>query len=274
MQHRVAIARMRAIHFAEIPSMLLRASCLALATLAAVLTSVPNASAASDPASQLAIAVMSNEAALARSALATHADAVNVDTGEGRTPLIVAAMATRPVLVKVLLDHGADPVREADDAAIGNAVTAAFFAMNGAQPMGQVDKPDARRHEDALEVLRLLAAKRTGLDLLVRRGPTQVSALMIAAQAGALDAVRILIEAGADPNVANAGKYTALDYAVDRAPSWSSASAADRVEIARLLLAAGARVDHRAADHMSSVERARSSGIPAMAALFPGRPGR
>ena len=264
--------------------MLFRASCLALVTIAAAFASCPRASAdgtsaddsgvLSDPASQLAIAVMSDNAALARSVLAANPGAVNIDTGQGRTPLILASMTTHPALVKLLLDHGADLAREADDGAIGNAVTAAFFAMNGARLTGMGEKPDQRRHQDALEVLRLVAAKRNGLELLVRRGPTQMSALMIAAEAGAPEAVRILLDAGANPNTANGGRYTALDYAVGRKPSWSTASTADRVEVAQLLLAAGARVDHRAADQMSSVERARSSGIPAMAALFPGRPGR
>ena len=91
---------------------------------------------------------------------------------------------------------------------------------------------------------------------------------MIASEAGVPDAVKILLDGGASPNFANGGKYTALDYAVDRPPGWVVASAADRTEIVRLLLAAGASVKRKGADGLSPLERARRAGNPAAVALL------
>ena len=221
----------------------------------------------SDATSQLLSAVMANSSHAAEAALTAGAD-VNADTGEGRTPLIVAAMFTRPVMVKLLLDHGADPNKRADDPAIGNAVTAAFFAMNGVQLTGSADEPDAAKHAEALEVLKLIAGRKVGLNMLVHRGQTELTALMIAAQAGAADAVAALLSAGADPDATNGGRYTALDYAADRAPAGSQASAADRAAIVRALLAAGAKVDRKPADGVSPRERAQRSGNAEIASLL------
>jgi ankyrin repeat protein len=150
----------------------------------------------SDATSQLLTAIMTNNAAMARTAIDAGAD-IDGDTGEGRTPLIVAAMTTKPALVQLLLERGADPKRRADDPSIGNATTAAFFAMNGAELTGRADEVDPKKHADALEVLRLISAKKADLDLPVRRGPRMLTALMIATQFGARDAVQILLAAGA-----------------------------------------------------------------------------
>jgi ankyrin repeat protein len=147
--------------------------------------------------SKLVSAVITNNEAQARAALAAGAD-VNADTGEGRTPLIVAAMASRPQMVKLLLDKGADPSRRARDPIIGNALTAAFWGENGAQLTGHAT-PDASKHAAALEVLKLLAARKQDLNLPVRRGARQMTALAIAKEAGATDAVTILLGAGAAP---------------------------------------------------------------------------
>lgn len=217
---------------------------------------------AQDPAA-LAGAIMSNNTAMLSSALDAGA-AVNGDLGEGRTPLITAAMATRPQVVKLLLERGANANLKADDPIVGNALTAAFFAMNGVALLGNLDEPDPARSAAALEVLRLVAASHPDFNLLVRRATTQKTALMMAAEAGAVDAVKILLDAGASPDAVNGGKYTALDYAVDRAPLASQASAADRAEVVRLLLAAGAKAQRKGADGLSPVDRARRSGNQAI----------
>jgi len=223
----------------------------------------------SEATSALLTAIMANSSVQARAAIAGGAN-VNADTGEGRSPLIVAAMSTRPDLVQLLLDHGADTRTRAEDPSVGNAVTAAFFAMNGTELTGRSDEPDARKHAAALQVLKLVAARKQDLNLLVKRGQTELSALMIAAQAGALDAVEVLLAAGADANTANGGKYTALDYAVDRAPVWSQAPVADRVGIVRALLKAGARKDRKGADGLTPAARAARSGNAEIAKLLAG----
>lgn len=220
---------------------------------------------------QLAIAVTRNDTTLAENALKSGVD-VNADLGEGRTALITAAMRNRPAMVRFLLEHGADPNRQAKDPTIGNALSAAFVEINGVvlTRRGEEDYI-APKYNDALTVLRLLAASKPQFDVLVARGPTRLSPLMIAADAGALDAVKILLDSGASPNFANGGKYTALDYAADRAPGWSPASAADRAEIVRLLLAAGAQPNHKGADGLTTADRARRSGNAAIVAALASR---
>jgi ankyrin repeat protein len=214
---------------------------------------------ASELNDQLVTAVVTDKAAQISAALDAGAD-VNADTGQGRTPLIVAVMMTRPEAVRTLLERGADPKRTADDGAIGNAVTAAFFAMNGVELRGEADHPDARNHAAALEVLKLVAARKVGLNEQARRAGTSLTALMMAAQAGAADAVEILLAAGADPNAMNGGKYTALDYAVDRPLMHTPVPVANRVAVLRMLLAAGARKDRKAADGLTPIDRAARAG--------------
>jgi len=166
-----------------------------------------------------------------------------------------------------LLDRGADPERQASDGSIGNALTAAFFAMNGGTLTGR-DERDAATRAAALEVLRLIAARRPNCDLLVRRGPTHLSALMMAAEAGVPEVVKILLDAGAAPNLANGGKYTALDFAVDRPPVWSQTSADDRAYVVRLLLAAGAQTQRKGADGLTPAQRARRGGNAAVVSML------
>lgn len=194
-----------------------------------------------DPAtSRLVTGILSGNASIISAALAEGAN-VNADTGEGRTPLIVAAMSTHPEAVKALLERGADPSKTAEDPAIGNALTAAFFSSNGTELTGLADGPDARKHEAALEVLRLLAGTKADRNLLVRRGPTNMTILMIAARAGALDATQVLLKAGADPNTKNAGQFTALDFATGGASSVPRVAPEDRAALVRAIQAAGGR---------------------------------
>jgi ankyrin repeat protein len=163
---------------------------------------LPHAATAAAPAplppavSKLVFAVLSNNAAMARAALAAGAD-VNANTGEGRTPLIVAAMASRPEMVRMLLEKGADPAHVANDPKIGNAVTAAFWGENGDELRRPVKESDPRKRAKALEVLRLVTAKKQGLNAKVRRDGKDVTALMMATQYGAEDAAKILRDAGA-----------------------------------------------------------------------------
>jgi ankyrin repeat protein len=214
---------------------------LLLQILAALLASAAARASSNDAAtSRLMIGILSGNVAMVRSAIDEGAD-VNANTGEGRTPLIVAAMSTHPDAVKLLLERGADPSRKAEDPAIGNALTAAFFSSNGTELTGLADEPDARKHEAALEVLRLLAATQADRNLLVRRASTNMTVLMIAARWGALDATQILLKAGADPNAKNIGKLTALDFATEGTSAASRVPTADRAAIVSAIQAAGGR---------------------------------
>jgi len=208
----------------------------------------------------LAMAIASNDPAKAQAALGAGVD-VNANLGEGRTPLITAVMMTKPEMVRFLLAHGADPNRQADDGAIGNALSAAFFASPGmAITRRAVEDYLQERRGPALDCLRLVAASKPNFDVLVSRGPTRLSPLMIASEAGVPDAVKILLDAGASPNFLNGGKYSALDYAVDRAPRFAEIPEAHRVEVVTLLLAAGAQKNKKGADGLSPLDRARKAG--------------
>jgi ankyrin repeat protein len=226
--------------------------------------------ATADANDALITAIVSDKPVAARAALDAGAD-INADTGQGRTPLIAAVMFSRPEMVKMLLERGADPNRRAEDTVIGNAVTAAFFAMNGMSLTGKGDK-DPAQHAAALATLKaIVSAKGANLNLLVRRVTTEMTALMIAADASAADAVQVLLDAGADPNVMNGGKYTALDYAVDRHPRWTENPASNRPIIVRALLEKGARKDRKPKDGVTPIERARRAGNADIVALLAAR---
>jgi len=211
-------------------------------------------------ADALAVAIASNDSAKAQAALAAGAD-INANLGEGRTPLITAVMMTKPDMVRFLLAKGADPNRQADDGAIGNALSAAFFASPGMAITRRGDEDFVQeRRGPALECLKLVAAARPNFDILVSRGPTRLSPLMIAAEAGVPDAVKVLLDAGASPNFVNGGKYSALDYAVDRAPRFAEIPEVNRAEVVQLLLAAGAQKNKKGADGLAPLDRARKAG--------------
>ena len=113
----------------------LRPVLLLICAVAGIAGAKPARAEISGPTLQLVSAIGSDDIAQAQAAIAAGAD-VNANAGEGRTPLIQAVMFIRPQLVKLLVERGADPRREADDAIVGNAVTAAFFAMNGLISVG------------------------------------------------------------------------------------------------------------------------------------------
>ena len=233
----------------------------------ALLFAFARPAAAQQPAADEALltAVSNNDVAAAEAAL--RAGANPRMTNENGSVLAMAALFGSADVVRVLLEHGADPAAPGPNG--GNALNTAFFAMNGMALLGRDDTGPVRRAA-ALEVVRLIAARRVGLDNAVRMGPTNVTPLIQAAEAGALDVVRILLDAGANPNAPNAGGYTPLDYAVDRAPIWSIFPASDRVEIVRLLLARGARTQRAGADRVTPLERARRTGNAQIVALLQG----
>lgn len=215
----------------------------------------------------LQIAVARNDAAAIEAAIAAGSDPNAA--GENGSLLGMAALMGKAQAVRALLAHGADP--GARGANGGNALNAAFFAVNGGQLLGRGDPPDPRRRAEGVEVVRLIAARKVGLDNPVKIATTNMTPLMQAAEAGALDLVQILLDAGANPNAANAGGYTALDYVAERAPIWTTLPQDRRGDVARALLAKGARRDRAGADRLTPLERARRAGNAEVVAALEGR---
>ncbi|RAK62860.1 ankyrin repeat domain-containing protein [Phenylobacterium kunshanense] len=226
----------------------------------------PAAAAAQTPEA-LQIAVMQDDPAAIDRAIRAGADPRAL--GPHGSPLAIAAMSGKARAVRALLDHGADPAAPGPNG--DNALGSAFFAMNGVALLGRDEAPDPARRAQALEVLRLVAARKIGLDTPIRVGPSTFTPLMLAAEAGALDVTQILLDAGANPNATNSGRYTPIDYAVDRPPSWAALPQGRRTDIVRALLAKGARLDRAGADGVTPLARARRAGNPEIVALLEGR---
>lgn len=236
--------------------------------LAAILVVASPAAAQMTAAETLQTAVAMGNPAAIEAAIRAGGDPRAVDEKEGSL-LAKAALFGKAQSVRILLEHGADPGARGPNG--GNALNAAFFAINGGQILGRGDEPDPARRAEGVEVVRLIAARKIGLDVPVKIATTNMTPLMQAAQAGALDLVQILLDAGANPNAANAGGYTALDYAADRAPIWTTLPQGRRGDVVRALLAKGARRDRAGADRVTPLERARRAGNADVVAALEGR---
>ncbi len=127
----------------------------------------------------------------------------------GATPLFWAADSPDSDIVKLLLEHGANP--NATSSYFGS-----FYALHAAAQEGR------------LENIRLLLAAGANVNQF-NDEPTCVTALHVAAE----NAVSFLLEAGADVNAAASEGVTPLHAAAYRG----------ELDIARMLLEAGAQVD-------------------------------
>ena len=205
-------------------------------------------------------AIVRNDSAAVLSALKAGASP-NAMGQAGLTALMSAASSSRPAMVRLLLARGADPDLLGADPASGNAVNAAFNGRNGMALVGRSDEPSPERRRRALEVLRLLLHRRADPNLLVMLGTTDMSPLMLAAQAGTPDLIGLLLGGGAKVDLTNHDGYTALDYAVDRPPAWATSSASDRLQCVQELLGAGAQVNRSGADRVAPLARAGRAGL-------------
>ena len=150
------------------------------------------------------IAVQQGSTDPARMLLAAGAD-VNAPAPDGRSPLLIAAAAGRSELSLLLLSQGADP----------NATDrTGFTVLHHAATAGK------------LEIIKALLAHGVNPDTKLAKdrpnaGPYSLvdyplvsvvgaTPLLLAAEAGHADAVRLLARSGADPNIATKEHTTAL----------------------------------------------------------------
>jgi cytohesin len=167
----------------------------------------------------------------------------------GRTPLHYAAREGHPAVAKLLVEHGADP--NVGDRGGRTTVVDAVSAVSpetreGRFRVAQVllaagalpDTPERGSRRSALHAaadhqgdpvfVRLLLEHGASVDLADSQGETP---LHRAASAGNLESVRLLLDAGANPNAGSRGTPLA------------AAAYAGHLEVVRLLLERGSEVD-------------------------------
>ncbi len=132
---------------------------------------------------------------------------LNVQTSDGTTPLMIAALHGTPEVLGLLLRHGADPNAVNKDGAsallfaAGDLHKVRLLIDGGAQvnvrtALGNTPLIAAASHSDNLSVVKLLLDK--GADLHARN-KNDVSALTAAVLASDADAVQFLLDRGAKP---------------------------------------------------------------------------
>ena len=161
----------------------------------------------------LMTAVDAGNAAAARLLLAHGADVNARETKGGQDALMWAAANREPAIVTLLLAHGGDPRARSK-----RGFTPLLFAAQ----QGDVESG------------RLLL--QAGSDVNDRSAIDRKTALVVAAASGSRDFCALLLDKGANPDLADDGGFTALHYA---------AMAGNGADIVRALLAQGAQRNPR-----------------------------
>jgi ankyrin repeat protein len=185
----------------------------------------------------LMFAAQVGDADSARVLLGAGAKANEVMPKTGLTPLIIAAATGRTKVAAVLLDKGADP-----DVVAADGFTALHHA---AKHKAAVEMVGALLRYRAKPNVRLVQKKPTLLASgIVLQGAT---ALAVAAEINNLDAVKVLVEGGADPSIATEPHTTPLILAAgggtDLARPRSPEERATALQTVRFLVERGADVN-------------------------------
>ena len=123
--------------------------------------------------------------------LKANANPNHEQEGTGITALIIAAQKGHLDIVQQLFEYGADP-----NIGDKNGLTAIHYIMmlNGTE----IPQPNEKIMSDKLEILQLLIVRGSNVNIKDENGMT---ALMIASISGFTEAVKLLLQAGADPNI-------------------------------------------------------------------------
>ena len=168
---------------------------------------------------------------------------------EGRTlrdrAINLAKMNSRPLIVAYLQGKPVDEARAlaAEARAIKEDLSMARgLARDSGRTPVAVGEERAQKLADAVAIV-----KRAGAAAIAWKNEEGDPVLLVAAARGVAPIVAALLEAGADPNAAAPGRFTALTAAIDFGDP----------EIVRMLLAAGANPKVTPADGRSAMKRVR-----------------
>ena len=167
---------------------------------------------------------------------------VNTRRNDHRTPLHVASYYGNIEIVRLLLDHGADPEANAE----GNM---------GEKPLHKVSYGKYRSPEDGVRIAQLLLEHNA--DVNTRRNNRQTP-LHIASYFGIVEMVRLLLDRGADPEADADGDMGSKPLHFVSHGKYRSKE--DGVHVAQLLLERGADVNTRRHDHRTPLHVASYSG--------------
>jgi ankyrin repeat protein len=181
----------------------------------------------------------------ARVLIKAGADVNAVESWRGQTALMWASSQGQPAMVRLLLESGADP--NAASAPRNWARTTTAEPRPQWRPPGEFTALQLAAREGCAGCARELAKGGAELDTA---SPDGITALLFAILNARFDTAKVLIEAGADVNIADkwgrAPLYSAIDYNTTPRggrPDRPSPDVTTPLQIAAMLLDRGAQID-------------------------------
>jgi ankyrin len=192
---------------------------------------------------------------------------VNAKNGTGETALFVATLNTESSSVEFLLAHGADPNAQTDRGETALSVAtkrkyddiSALLRSHGAKLSNIPSYADLEDAADAGDAARLqdLLANVPDRNLVNWRNENGAGLLWGAAAQNRPEVVKLLLENGADPNLATNSGETPLHEAASHMAGSPAAEQEKAVEIATMLLEKGANVNAKTRDGVTPLTFAR-----------------